>query len=229
MDLALEYKPSHRHSLRHSRLAQRMGWIPAGLTLVLFYAYGAKSGPGLWMALGLSLAFQMMLWSARALPDHPAGRTRWGNRLAASADAWYPYFLIWIQGAFMALTGVIFWSTLGELGYRGGTAQTALLVGWLLLQPIRRSARLAAAESKTARAEVVYYMAHYLGWSLLTVFIALVVGDVASSGSASPLAGLFLWIPVVLIVLTQAILFVDHVVRKLPDAPAARTRRDSLE
>ncbi len=233
MDLAQEYRPSHRFSERHARLTQNMGWLPAGLALILLYAYQRKAGPGLWAALGLAISLQMILWSARRIRAHTARRSKLGDRIAASTDRWFPAFLILTQAAITTNTAAIFWFTLIELGYRASLPQSILLALWLFVLPIRRISRLAMTELNRPRDEVLYFFTHYTSHILLTLFIAVTanqaVTPAAETPDAQPIAAIVIWVPAVLIILTFAVLFTDHIVRKLPPRPRSdTTSRDNL-
>jgi hypothetical protein len=232
MELAQEYRPSHRRSRDHLLLAQRMGLLPIAVVLILFYAHGSRSGPGLWMALGFSVTLQLFLWSGSALPRYPKNRSSLGSRLADSADVWFPYLLILVQGGFVAITALLFWFTIGELGIRSNLLQNILLVIWLVLQPIRRITRIQANQSKAFGDDLLHSLVHYLGWIVLTLFIVVTIQVSMSANrsltSDSPFAGLFVWIPATLMVIANIVLFVDHVLRKLPRRTRAAPPTDSL-
>ena len=232
MDVAQEYRLSHRGSKARLALTHRVGFVPAGLILVLFYAYGAKSGPGLWMGLGVALALQLALWSARSLPRYPEGRTRLGSRFSASIDGWLPPFVILIQAGFLGVTTAVLWFTLIELGFDSSLSQHICIALWVVLQPIRRIAHLRSVEHSHKSDEVVYHLAHYLSHITLTFFIAvtcnnLMIPTQAAPGN-SPVAPLLVWIPAILAIISFAVLFVDHVLRKLPPRSSSSQPTDSL-
>ncbi len=111
-----QYRISDRQAPSRYRLTQRMGLFPVLVTLVLMFARPAGPGPGLWCVLGLSLGLELLVWGAYALHHDPAGTSRWGNRLKATSDSWYPLFLFAAQNIFILLTIAVFWLTLRELG-----------------------------------------------------------------------------------------------------------------
>lgn len=210
-----------------------MGLLPIAVALILFYAHGAKSGPGLWMALGLGVGLQLMLWSGHALHRSRRGRSKLGDRLVARSDTWFPSFLIVIQGGFTAIILLTFWFTLQELGYRSMIAQYVLIAALLVLLPVRRIVRLKAAEDPTVANEIIYFTLYYCHWILVTLFIAttiqaLVFPDQLVS-SSFPTGMLFIWIPAVLGIIGSAVLFVDHVIRKLPARANTTKEKDKLD
>ncbi len=93
-----------------------MGLFPLLVTLVMMFAMPNGPGPGLWCLLGLTVGLELILWGAYALHREPALVSRWGNRLKATSDRWYPLLLFSAQNLFVLLTIAVFWLTLRKLG-----------------------------------------------------------------------------------------------------------------
>lgn len=214
-------------------MTQRMAFLPMAVAVTLIAAHGIRTGPGLWMALGASAALALMLWSAYAIHRPWPGRTRLACRMAAASDSWFPTFVIFVQGGIAAVTLLMFCFTLVELGYRSAPMQFPLLAALLILLPFRRLSRLRNAEQSTAGRELTALFAQYLHWILLTLFLATTIGNLGPSGPAAStdesVGGLLIWIPAILVIVSCVVLFIDHVIRKMPRRRIDARESDSLD
>jgi len=116
VQLFLYNRITDRHALSRFRLTLRMGLFPLLVTLVMMFAMPAGPGPDLWCMFGLTIGLELILWGAHALHREPAVVSRWGNRLKATSDAWYPLLVFSVQNLFILLTIAVFWLTLRKLG-----------------------------------------------------------------------------------------------------------------
>ena len=226
-----EYRISSRRARYHYNRARLLGLIPVGVSLFFLRYAGDFYAPLLYCSLGTSLAMQLMLWAA--YEAHFGGNhTSWTRHRLENTDNWYPSFLIICQNGFFAITLIVFWFIICQIGFPASMLDHALLVSWVFVWPILRVLRARSYfDSHNANLETSYEFFRYTNVCIVTFLVASFITDFASS-EASPgpnhdfsLIGMFVWLPAALIAVGSVILFLDHLVRKRPRRP----RRDEFD
>lgn len=229
-----EHRLTHRRFGEYFRRTAWIGGVALGLCIWMGAAHYPSIGPGLYANAGFSAGGLLLLWGMRALHLPPyAPKTRWGAWLARRGNDWFPAFLIGLQGWFVLLMALLIWFSIAELGFAAHTAHHLTLLGILLLAPVRRILRGSQPPHPSPRRELLSEGLGYLNAILITLFAAF-VGSTASLPPGEPLTGelplgiILLWLAAVLIVMTCIVLFIDHIVRKMPPA-AIPEKKDTLE
>ncbi|HMP75667.1 MAG TPA: hypothetical protein PKE12_05150 [Kiritimatiellia bacterium] len=227
-----EHRPRHRRSLEYYRRTLAIGAVPLALSIWLAVTQFPLIGPGLYANAGLSLAGLLLLWSVRAMQREPP-RSVWGRGIMNHIDALYPALLVSLQGWFVMLSALLIWFTVTELGFPANAFHHGLLVGILLLSPVRRVLRGTEPPHPSPRRELLMEGLGNLNAILITLFVTAIMTTsnlppgVPLTGEIPPLL-LFTWMGAVLVVLTCVILFLDHIVRKMP--PTIREeQKDTLD
>ncbi len=214
-----EHRPRHRRCAQYYRRTLAVGAVPLLLAVWLGTAYFPRIGPGLYANAGLSLAGLLLLWSVRDMQARPPV-SRWGRWIAQRMDSIFPALLIGLQGWFVLLAAVLIWNTVSELGFTAGRMNTVALMGILLLAPIRRILAGTELQNPPPLRELFTEALGYLNAILVTLFIAgfLTALD-QSQGTRTgepPMGIIIVWMFATLVILTCIILFLDHIVRKMP-------------
>lgn len=218
MALFPQYQVSSRSARREVVSVERIGLLPVGLALMLMWARRGAAGPGLWAAFGLALGMELLLAGAYEL--HHAGdrRSRPGDALAARSDRWFPLLVFAAQSGFVALSVLLLWTTVCELGFPAGLLQHALLVALLLAVPAYRAAAELVRESEGERHHLAAEFFRYLLISVGAVFAAGVLARIIGAPDGTPVPEMFpivlvLWVAASLTVLSCLALFLDHALR----------------
>jgi hypothetical protein len=217
-----EHRPRHRRCVQFYRLTLAVGAVPLLLALWLGTAYYPRIGPGIYANAGLSLAGLLLLWSVREMQFYPP-TSRWGRWIAQHMDDLFPALLIGLQGGFIVLAALLIWNTLPDLGFSPGRMSSIALFGILLLSPVRRILAGTAPAAPSAPRELITESLGYLSAIFATLFIAgfltqLVPPPEDPESEPFPMGTIIIWVLATLAVLTCVILFIDHVVRKMPPA-----------
>jgi hypothetical protein len=228
-----EYRPSHRRFGRHDIKTGLLGAVPAATAALLIASKGSAAGPGLWSALGVSLATQLVLWSARELLRTHEPKTAAGDRLVRRADEWYPSFLIAIQGIFVAVTVMLLWLTICDLGFRASAIQHIAIAALLAVVPAGRMLKATRPEEPSpARQNVEEFLRLALIWIVCILAasgVTLAQGPTRTDASPYvPVAIIAAWLPAALIMLTSLVLFLEHASARRPARPE-EALRDRLE
>jgi hypothetical protein len=227
-----ELKLGHRHAPEHFRRTFAAGLVPVGLALLTWWSHFPRGGPGIYATAGLAISGLLMLWSLRAVHSD-AGISGLSRRLIARSDRWYPAALILAQSFFIALTVLLLWFTICELGFAASWLQHSLLIAYLLLLPIRRILQGTEPMHPSPLHELVMEFLGYLNTCIVTLFIAgcatlaLLPPDKPLTGELPP-SIVLVWLPAILVIITCVILLIDHVLRKMPQ-PAATEAKDELD
>ena len=194
------------------------GLVALGVTLLLTTAR-PDPGPGLVSGLGLSAAGLLSLTGLRSLLRETR-LSRSGQRLKAHAESWFPAALILHQNFFIALILLPLWWATAELGFPATPFMHTLLMLLLGLAPLRRILEGTHTETASAGREILMEGLRYIFYSLLAILLTTCVarqGQTPGEVAPAPSPGaIFLWMPCVLIVLTCFVLFLDHILRKMP-------------
>jgi hypothetical protein len=205
--------------------------VPLFLAIGLGLAYYPRIGPGIFSNAGLCLSGLLLLWSVHEM-QFQAPTTRWGRWIVQHIDDLFPALLIALQGGFIILAAMLIWFTLPDLGFSPGPMSSISLFGILVLSPIRRILAGTAPPNPTARRELLTEALGYLSTILATLFIAgflthMVPPPEDPEAENVPMGTIIIWVLATLTILTCIILFVDHIVRKIP--PSRREEKiDSL-
>jgi hypothetical protein len=109
---------------------------------------------------------------------------------------------------------------MAELGFPATPFMHVVLMLLLGLAPLRRILEGTHTESASAAREIVMEGLRYTYYSLLAILLTTCVarqGQTPGGSETAPSPGsIFLWMPCVLIVLTCFVLFLDHILRKMP-------------
>lgn len=226
-----EHRSGHRLLRIHFRRTLVAGVLPL-LMAVLLATSQARPGPGHYAGGGLALAGLLLLFGLRDLHRVPplSRAARW---LVQRSDRWFPAALLMLQNFFIALCVLQLWFASTALGVPVTLLQHALLVTILLLSPLRRILHGTYPPQPSPRRELAVEFLRYLNASVVALFLAslctrLMVppGDRMSQGL--PPGVILTWMPAVLVILGSVILFIDHVLRKMPPAPPT-TEKDALD
>lgn len=206
------------------------GMVALGVNVLLATAR-PDPGPGLVAGLGLSGAGLLSLAGLRGLL-HESRLTGPGHNLKTRADAWFPAALILHQNYFIALILLPLWWATAELGFPASPFMHVVLLLLLGLAPWRRILEGTHTEAASAGREILMEGLRYTYYSLLAILITTCIarqGQTDHQSTPPPATGsIFLWLPCVLIVLTCFILFLDHILRKMPPREEV-VAKDTLE
>ncbi len=227
-----EYRPRHRRSAEHYRRTLAIGAVPMVLSVWLAFSHAPRVGPGLWAAAGFSLSGLLSLWSLKRMLAVPP-RARLAGWYARNAQSLYPAALIVTQGWFVLLSTCLIWFTFIGLGYTVTPAHHILLGGVLLFAPIRRILRGTEPMHPSPLRELMTEGLDYLNACVFTLFVAAFASlFILPPGTLIthevPLGLILVWFVATIVILTCIILFLDHIVRKMPGPPATE-RVDSLD
>lgn len=227
-----EHRPQHRRSGEHYRRTLIIGLVPFLLSLWLAKSHFPQIGPGLWATAGFSLSGLLALWSLKGMIDYPP-HSRVAIWYAKNAQDLFPATLIVMQGWFVLITACLIWFSFAELGYGATVFHHILLLGILLLAPIRRILRGTEPQHPSPRRELLTEGIDYLNVCMFTLFIAACMSlFILPPGTLIthevPLGLILVWFIATMVVLTCVVLFVDHIVRKMPPPPEAE-RPDSID
>jgi hypothetical protein len=209
-----EYTFAHPRGPVHVRNTHLLGLLPMAIACVLIGIRGLSSGPGLWCALGTALAFQLILWSTRAIMDEPQGRTSWGDRFVAKANRVLPPLLVIVQGVFVAVTLCLLWYSFCELGFPASLLQHTLFILFLVVPPVRRLLRVNDALASQPRVVLASQFLIHFQVILVTLLITislqyLVFPKDHAYITEVPLPAVIIWVPAVLICAGSVVVFLD--------------------
>lgn len=217
MILFQEYRPSFHLSRHHVLRIHLIGLLPLGLSLLLLFAHGARSGPGLWTALGLSIGLELLLWGAYHLRHTEDVRSTLGDRLVVRLDEWFPVFAFVIQSILIDLCLVILWVTITELGFPSSVWHHFLFALFILLLPYFQWIHEVNRMETTPRREWL----EHLSRSLMIINIAIIVASMVQAlvqaqsepfdTDPTPIV-LIIWIIAILVVLSAMVLFMGKTV-----------------
>ncbi len=215
----------------HYRHTWYAGWMALGVSALLATAR-PHPGPGLVSCAGLSASGLLLLAGLRGLLTEP--RLRWPfHRWAPHADRWFPIALIALQNFFITLALLPLWFATADLGFPATPVMHILLLLLFVLAPLRRILQGTHPLEPTVPREVIMEFLRYTYVCVIALFVTLLISHMNNPASdqaaAEPSVGaIFLWLPCILINLGCFVLFVDHLVRKLPPPPAPETK-DTLD
>lgn len=226
-----EFRPRHRRLPVHYRRTLTAGALAIGISALLALTQ-PDLGPALVASIGLATAGLLLLAGYRGLLREPApwAVLAW---MARRADRWFPATMVVAQNLFIAMTLLPLWWAIAKLGFSAGPALNVLLIILLVLAPLRRILQGTHTAEASAARDVLVEFLRYTFICLLVVFITLLASRVMAppgTGGGDPASqvALFLWVPCVLVMLGCIVLFLDHLVRKLPTAPAPEVK-DTLD
>lgn len=229
-----EYHLGRRRFREYYAKTLGMGVVSLFLAIWFGYAHRPLTGPGIYASAGFSAAGLLIVWGLRNL--HRAKlRSRWATWLKERSKQKFPVILIFSQGWFLLLTAMLIWFTIVELGFIANTLQHALLFLVLLLIPVRRILAGTDSHSISPRRELTARGLTYLNVMVITLFIASAVSNTILPeqqagvfANEAPLGAILVWLSAVLILLTCFVLFLDHIVRKMPTSPKSE-EQDTLD
>lgn len=227
-----EYKLSSRHAREHFRRSLATGVVPAALSLWIGLSRLPHVGPGLCAALGLSVAGLLMLWAAREL-HRERQVSQLSGWLVYWSDRWFPAFVLLCQNFFVSITVMLLWFTICDLGLNASWLQHVLLLTLLALSPLRRILDGTEPTHPSPLRELFTESLGYLNTMVLVVFVADTISRALLPPDkplteAPPLGAVMVWVPAVLIIIGCVILFIDHILRKMPQ-PAPTEEKDRLD
>ena len=210
MEIFFEYRPSTDTSRGHVARARWLGLIPVFLSLAVMLAVRNGPGPGLWSALGSALGLQLVLWGASRLPsverpgpDH-------------AADTWFPLLLFILQTGFVAVTAILIWQTLKDLGHETGAGEEAVFYALLGSFPLHRLCRSNTPDTEMSpRRQRWEYFFRYLKRGLAAVLASLLLTNLLrdAEGRIGPggiILAVGLWVGTVLFALGCLTFFVER-------------------
>lgn len=194
------------------------GLVALGVNLLLTAAR-PDPGPGLVACLGLSVAALLSLCGLRDLLRET--RLSQPCRLLKSrADAWFPATLVLHQNFFIALILLPLWWATADLGFPASPFTNALIFFLLGISPLRRILEGTHTDLSSAGREILMEGLRYLFVAALTILLTTWLAQMGqapgATGQAPSPGAIILWMPCVLIVLTCFVLFLDHILRKMP-------------
>lgn len=227
-----EYRRSSRYAEGHYRRTLATGVVPVVLAMILWYSRFPQGGPGLYSAAGLGLGGLLMLMGVRRAHEEPAAGA-FARALVRHSDVWYPAYLLASQNFFIALTALLLWFTICDLGFAASWVQHALLVLLLALSPIRRILDGTEPTHPGPWRELLSEGLRHLNACTVAIFaagcVSIVILPPDQPLTRSLPAGVVLaWMPAALVVIGSVILFIDHLLRKMPAPPPAEAK-DELE
>lgn len=215
----------------HFRRTLLTGVVPIGIALLLGSSRPAP-GPGLFASAGIAAAGLLMVLGLHGLhrEESLARPSRW---LVKNSDRWYPALLIILQNLFISLTVLLLWFATADLGFPATPLLHAQLMVLLGLSPVRRVLHGTYPPDPSAWRELLVEFLRYVHASLVASFLAslltrLMIPPGERLEQGLPPGLIFIWVPAVLVIITSIILFIDHVLRKMP-APINPGERDVLD
>lgn len=215
----------------HYRHTWYAGWMALGVSALLAMAR-PDPGPGLVACAGLSAAGLLLLAGLRGLMTEP--HVHWPfHRWTPHADRWFPMALIALQNYFITLALLPLWFATEDLGFPATRTLHILLLLLFMLAPLRRILQGTHPLETSVTREVIMEFLRYTYVCLIALFVTLLMSRMNvpadDQPGTEPSAGaIFLWLPCILINLGCFVLFVDHLVRKLPPPPVTETK-DTLD
>ena len=215
----------------HFRHTWYAGWMALGVSALLATAR-PDPGPGLVACAGLSAAGLFLAAGLRGLLSEP--QLHWPfQRWIPHADRWFPIVLISLQNYFITLALLPLWFATADLGFPATPALHILLLLLFMLAPLRRILQGTNPPEPTVAREVFTEFLRYFYVCVIALFVTLLISRMNAPAQDQPAAepsvgAIFLWLPCILINLGSFVLFVDHLVRKLPPPPAPETK-DTLD
>lgn len=215
----------------HFRRTLLSGVVPIGIAILLGSSRPTP-GPGLFASAGVAAAGLLMLFGLHGLhrEEHLARISRW---LVKYTDRWFPALLIILQNLFIALTVLLLWFATAELGFPATPLLHVQLVVLLGLAPLRRVLHGTYPANPPPWRELLVELLRYLHASLVASFVAslltrLMIPPGERLEQGLPPGLILIWVPAVLVIITSIILFIDHVLRKMP-APIHSEEKDALD
>lgn len=215
----------------HYRHTWYAGWMALAVS-VLLLASQPDPGPGLFACTGLSASGLCLLTGLRGLLHESS--LRWPFRTwLERAETWYPMALISFQNYFVTLALLPLWYATEDLGFPATPTLHTLLVLLFVLAPVRRIFQGTHTLTSSVRREVIMEFLRYTYVCVIALFVTLLMARLGSPAGRQPgtepsAGAIFLWLPCTLIHIGCFVLFVDHLVRKLPPAPVMESK-DTLE
>jgi len=223
MSIFPEYRPSADTFTDHLARTRRIGLIPLFLSLLLIFSMPAGPGPGLWSALGTALGLHLLLFGASRLPSVASPAP------SGSADSWFPPLLYAVQTGFLAVTAVLLWRTLRDLGHPSSLAEEVIFYILLVCFPVHRLIRSTAPYEEMSPKQVRRELfLRYFKRSLTVILFSLILTDLMRDpGGRINQAGLIraigLWVVTVLFVLGCVTFFVERAFFSAPGPQPGRS------
>lgn len=226
-----ELRIRHRRFPVHYRRTATSGLVALGIVLLLAGSQ-PNPGPSLVACGGWSAGGLLVLFGLRGLPRERRLRSltqAWIPRL----DQWFPATLVFLQNLFIALTLLPLWMATVNLGFPATPLLHGLLIGLLALAPVHRILQGTHTTTASAGREIVVELVRYTYVCWFTLFLTALMHRLMTppgGPSHQPWSAgvIFLWLPCVLVMLGSLVLFLDHLVRKMP-APQAPAETDTLD
>lgn len=227
-----EYRRSSRYAPGHFRRTVVTGLVPVVLAVILWYSRFPHGGPGLYSVAGLGAAGLLMLAGVRMAHEEP-NIGRLARALVSRSDTWYPAYVLATQNLFIALTALLLWFTICDLGFAASWMQHSLLVLLLLLSPVRRIMAGTEPAHPGPWRELLSEGLRYVNACTVAFFAAgcltvVIIPPDEPLTRSLPAGVVLAWLPAVLVAIGSVILFIDHLLRKMP-APPPPEEKDELE
>lgn len=228
-----EYRLGRRRFREYYAKTLGMGVVALLLAVWFGSAHLPQIGPGIYASAGFSAAGLLLLWGLRNMHRSKI-RSRWAHWLRAHTEASFPAILILFQGWFLLLIAMLIWFTIADLGFAANTLQNVLLLVILLFIPVRRILAGTASQHPSPRRELTTQGLTYLNVAIVTLFLAAAISGTMLPpqeqvfSSEIPMGAIIIWLSATLVILTCLILFLDHIVRKMPPAPK-QEEQDTLD
>jgi len=220
-----EFRPSSRHFRTHRTRLLMYAWLPVATAIVLAFSK-PPPGPGLISVTGLGIAGLLVFAALRRL-DASEGAGPIARALAPRRDQWFPAVMVLSQNYFASLTICLLWFTMVDLGFSAGPLQHILLVAVLALSPLKRLLFGTYPAQPSPLREITLEFVRYSYAALFTLFLASVITrSMLPPGerltTTLPPALIVIWVFALLVNITCVILFIDHLLRKMPPADTSQ-------
>lgn len=216
-----EFELSRRASRGAYRRVQRIGIVSILLVGTITVGWPAHERMLLWMLFGLLTGFYVVVKGAHDLffTDHP--RTWLGDRLAHSADRWFPPLAYLAQHVYIVLAAMTLWFTLIHLGLEVDPRDHFLVFGLAALIPLKRFARAALLQAPSRRRRVLDEIVHlflFVGLWVAGIRIAYraFVPESARYVGEAPVLVVLIWLAASLCALTQLVMTLHRLTDKDP-------------
>ncbi len=216
-----EFELSRRSARTAYRRLQRIGLVCLLLVGVIAAGWPPRERGLVVMLLGLLLGLYLIVKGAHDLfyTDHP--RTRLGDRLARSADRWFPPLAYLAQHAYMVLAALTLWFTLLYLGLEADPREHYLVFSLAALVPLKQFSRAALLKAPNRLRLVLDETVRvFLFIALLSAGVRLAyhifIPDSDRFVGGPPIRVVLVWLTASLCALTQLVLTLHRLTDKDP-------------
>ena len=217
MPLSQEYHISTRTFLQHVKVSAFTALLP--IVLASAFILYLKSEPPFLMywIIGASVALELFIWGGFLIAWEFEPRTRWGRRAHENAPEVYPPLMLMMRYALYAFCYLVAWEAAKALGLRTNAWMNISFYAKLLIHPVNRFFTDILEPSRRKRQAVATALVRMLNLNItislvLSLFSTTTIADAIRHGDNLPLA-IVVFVPVVLVVVSSFILFLDFILR----------------